>query len=958
MKKKLFIVLLSCLAISGCGETKKTIEEVSISSSDNKEEISSSDVSISNSSTDIDDSISLSSIEESSSLNEDSSSIEEIDDKDYYATINSPYDQVNIYGIVGETFDLSTINTKRVTSSNITYTSNGNDIEINGDKLKINKKGIYEIKAKADGNDLYKILLVVNDNENSRYDYPLDIDYSNGKVRNGNASNVTYDGDAITVNSPDSSVWTRVTYNLDKRLYSNYTVECDATILSINESSRWFGIIFNDQETNSNSYPYYQFDIRQKTSADNAIEITNVYGNDKYTYLYSGKWQQKVDGDLLKANEKVHMKIEVNGQDLVGTLNYLGVSNVIEAKRSNGSIGNFGFQASGCKIKFENIRVILDKNNILSSTAKTSDSLVDIDELAMYDKMKPSLISSATNYYDLICLHESCQQYYVVIKNDKCYDIYDNKMDESLNELIEYTRGFMIPNIQIEDEESLKYTAEILKSYAIADFAIYSHSGEILQKAKDIFGNARLGYIPTDVTKFDTYSDVAKVCREAGQYYANMVMLDSNIITKEANNKATSLGYTLVANAKDGKDYSLLDGALDGCKLILAKATRDSVSQANLLFDDTVFDYDDSNTNLTNQTHSLLSIPVSTGHRGAGTNGSSISEEANALPENTIPSFEYAYNHGAQAIELDIHMTIDGKLAIIHDDNTSAYSTTTLTVRNSTLKALQSIPLKLGSKNEYTNNIHIPSLEEFFEYFHQEKYKDKAVVIEIKDTKYETGVAAINLAKSMYDGYWYDRITFISFGDTTISKIKAYDPSIQSSYLNTVYRTSNAEYWSSFDTYLSKGIGLASQYTNIDDNSIQESNARGQIYWLWTFGPGDYAKLASQIFAGNRAFTTNYIDAFGSNKYKLVADDNITISSGSSKKISATSKAYDGTSNNEDDIEIIILSNNAKANKNVITRTGDGTIYAIYKLKTKWYLNASQQMYTNMVIYSDIVAIH
>src|SRR5205823_13865315 len=45
------------------------------------------------------------------------------------------------------------------------------------------------------------------------------------------------------------------------------------------------------------------------------------------------------------------------------------------------------------------------------------------------------------------------------------------------------------------------------------------------------------------------------------------------------------------------------------------------------------------------------------GHRGASTQ----------RPENTLPSFELAAEQGTDAIGLDVHLTADGQLAVIHD---------------------------------------------------------------------------------------------------------------------------------------------------------------------------------------------------------------------------------------------------------------------------------------------------
>ena len=46
------------------------------------------------------------------------------------------------------------------------------------------------------------------------------------------------------------------------------------------------------------------------------------------------------------------------------------------------------------------------------------------------------------------------------------------------------------------------------------------------------------------------------------------------------------------------------------------------------------------------------------GHRGA----------AGEAPENTMTGYEFAYAHGVRCLELDVHLTRDGDLAVIHDE--------------------------------------------------------------------------------------------------------------------------------------------------------------------------------------------------------------------------------------------------------------------------------------------------
>ena len=37
------------------------------------------------------------------------------------------------------------------------------------------------------------------------------------------------------------------------------------------------------------------------------------------------------------------------------------------------------------------------------------------------------------------------------------------------------------------------------------------------------------------------------------------------------------------------------------------------------------------------------------------------------VPENTLPAFEKAVDIGADGVELDIHLSRDGRLVVIHD---------------------------------------------------------------------------------------------------------------------------------------------------------------------------------------------------------------------------------------------------------------------------------------------------
>jgi glycerophosphoryl diester phosphodiesterase len=97
-------------------------------------------------------------------------------------------------------------------------------------------------------------------------------------------------------------------------------------------------------------------------------------------------------------------------------------------------------------------------------------------------------------------------------------------------------------------------------------------------------------------------------------------------------------------------------------------------------------------------------------HRGAGAGR----VQPDTPPENTLPALEYAWSAGADAAEVDVHLTRDGRLVAIHDDTTDRTSDARLVVAKHTLEELQR--LDAGSwKQPCFARIRLPSIEEVIE---------------------------------------------------------------------------------------------------------------------------------------------------------------------------------------------------------------------------------------------------
>ena len=122
------------------------------------------------------------------------------------------------------------------------------------------------------------------------------------------------------------------------------------------------------------------------------------------------------------------------------------------------------------------------------------------------------------------------------------------------------------------------------------------------------------------------------------------------------------------------------------------------------------------------------------GHRGA----------CGYLPENTMPSFELAFEQGADAIEFDVVLTSDSVPVILHDldltktTNISLHPNLAKTVEQVTLAELKQLrvmeryPDRRVESAKFSGQFEIPTLRELLA---NPKFDGKHLILELKDGK-------------------------------------------------------------------------------------------------------------------------------------------------------------------------------------------------------------------------------
>ena len=136
-------------------------------------------------------------------------------------------------------------------------------------------------------------------------------------------------------------------------------------------------------------------------------------------------------------------------------------------------------------------------------------------------------------------------------------------------------------------------------------------------------------------------------------------------------------------------------------------------------------------------------------------------------PENTLAAFQLARDLGADGVELDIQMTSDGRLVVIHDETLDRTTSGSGWVKAMSLSQIKALNASMGSQR--FPNEKVPTLEEVFDLL-----ADTSMVIniEIKDGRVLYPGIAEKVLAMIDQRNWEYRITISSFNHITLAHIR------------------------------------------------------------------------------------------------------------------------------------------------------------------------------------------
>lgn len=148
-------------------------------------------------------------------------------------------------------------------------------------------------------------------------------------------------------------------------------------------------------------------------------------------------------------------------------------------------------------------------------------------------------------------------------------------------------------------------------------------------------------------------------------------------------------------------------------------------------------------------------------------------------PENTMLAFQKAVEIGVDGIELDVHLTKDNELVIIHDEDIKRTCDGEGLVKDMTLEQLRKFDASATFKGVY-GFCGIPTLREYFELV-----KDTPIItnIELKTGVYEYPTIEKRVIDMVREFSLEEKIIFSSFNHFTVKRCEDLAPEIKRGFL-------------------------------------------------------------------------------------------------------------------------------------------------------------------------------
>ncbi|RLD09342.1 glycerophosphodiester phosphodiesterase [candidate division KSB1 bacterium] len=221
------------------------------------------------------------------------------------------------------------------------------------------------------------------------------------------------------------------------------------------------------------------------------------------------------------------------------------------------------------------------------------------------------------------------------------------------------------------------------------------------------------------------------------------------------------------------------------------------------------------------------------GHRGA----------SGYAPENTMAAFRKAHELGADGVELDVQLSKDDRVVIMHDDRINRTTNGSGYVKDKTLKELVEYDAGGWFSDEYRNE-RIPTLEELFD------YATGRMLVDVELKKSKNPEALVRAVKKLADAFQnYQDCLFTSFDVATVNAVLRIMPKARCGLLIDTY---SHAVWEGAWPFVAAKTRL------IKNDLFQASQEHNKFLIAWTANDEEEMKRLRHVGVGR--IITNYPD--------------------------------------------------------------------------------------------------
>ncbi|MBQ9848984.1 MAG: discoidin domain-containing protein [Clostridia bacterium] len=523
--------------------------------------------------------------------------------------------------------------------------------------------------------------------------------------------------------------------------FGDYSITANAKMLTSKDTGRWFGLVYRIQNANGSYYPYYHMCVREKTTG-NGIEFAERTSSDGWNVCQYGAGTVS----SLK-NGYYDFNIKAFGTNIQQNLDGAQAMYV-----TNSVIGNtaplYSKGMIGLTVNYATVAVSSVKVCVQEAAPERKLQLVnnDHEELPLINPIANVQTVSGSNA--LSVLSSSNAPGSVLLNASELSDI--NAV------IVNCKKNSIIPTFRITTTAQADAIVAAMDTNGFNDVTVISATASHLSYIRGKKSLIRTGLI-INLTNGDLTDKEANTIRKTVRSApATFCVIESDNATRQAVAEIQEFAVAVWVNVKaqagtDAFTVEAIKAVTSGANGVISGSSAALASVVNTHLVD----------------NSLTRTPVMIGHRG----------NPSQAPENSLSGFIEAYNNGADVFEVDVEITLDKKIIIMHDNTINRTTNYTGTKTVNQMNYAEILNYNLLALDGSVSTEKVPLLTEVLDYF---KDKDCKIFIEFKGSNASNVPYTAALLKQYEMEYLVD---VISFSSTFITQTQSELPGMSTGFL-------------------------------------------------------------------------------------------------------------------------------------------------------------------------------